>query len=176
MRMPNGDRAVLLLTFGLTVLVDLTVAIAVGVTLASLIFMARMSQLVEIGAEEDDERGEDPHQRDAIPAGVEVFRMSGPFFFGVVDGLLDTFRAMGRPPHTIILRMGLVPMIDASGANALDAFVNQAGRAGARVIFSGAQAQPRAMLARVGLGPRDGRAAHARDFAGALQMVEKTRP
>src|SRR5690606_8301798 len=88
LKMPNGDRSVLLLTFGLTVLVDLTVAIGVGVTIASLLFMMRMSEsvAVEQGAgilvdpELDDE---DRHQRDVLPEGVEVFRINGPFFFGV---------------------------------------------------------------------------------------------
>ena len=86
--MPNSDRAVLLLTFGLTVLVDLTVAIGVGVTLASLLFMARMSETVLFdngnAPDHDDELdGDDLGQRDDLPKGVEVFRISGPVFFGV---------------------------------------------------------------------------------------------
>ena len=170
LRMPNGDRLVLLLTFGLTVLVDLTVAIGVGVTLASLIFMARMSSTVTIGAG-FDEADEDLQQRDAVPPGVEVFRMSGPFFFGVVGGLMDTFRAMGQQPRVIILRMRLVPMIDASGATALDGLIGEAERAGIQVILSGVQPQPAEMLARIRLGPSDGRVRHAADFAAALQMA-----
>ena len=170
LRMPNGDRLVLLLTFGLTVLVDLTVAIGVGVTLASLIFMARMSSTVTIGAG-FDEADEDLQQRDAVPPGVEVFRMSGPFFFGVVGGLMDTFRAMGQQPRVIILRMRLVPMIDASGATALDGLIGEAERAGIQVILSGVQPQPVEMLARIRLGPSDGRVRHAADFAAALQMA-----
>ncbi len=82
LRMPNSDRAVLLLTFALTVLVDLTVAIAVGVTLASLLFMARMAQAVEVesgGKRDIDLDAEDMHQRDDLPQGVEVFRIAGPF-------------------------------------------------------------------------------------------------
>lgn len=172
LRMPNGDRIVLLLTFGLTVLVDLTVAIGVGVTLASLIFMARMSSTVEIGSgfgEED----EDLHQRDAVPPGVEVFRMSGPFFFGVVGGLMDTFRAMGRQPRAIILRMRLVPMIDASGATALEGLIDEARRAGIQVILSGVQPQPQKMLRCVHLGNGNGRLLYADDFAHAVQLAGK---
>lgn len=170
LRMPNGDRAVLLLTFGLTVLVDLTVAIGVGVTLASLLFMARMSATVEIGIEPEGE-GEDLHQRDAIPAGVEVFRMRGSFFFGVVGGLMDTFRAMGQNPRAIIVRMKLVPLIDASGVTALEAFIDQATRAGTKVILSGVQPQPKAMLDRGRLGEEDKRIGFADDFAAALRAV-----
>jgi SulP family sulfate permease len=171
LRMPNGDRLVLLLTFGLTVLVDLTVAIGVGVTLASLIFMARMSSTVEIGAGFDAE-DEDLHQRDAIPPGVEVFRMSGPFFFGVVGGLMDTFRAMGQQPRAIILRMRLVPMIDASGATALEGLVDEAERAGIQVILSGVQPQAQEMLRRVHLDPEGSRIRFADDFAAALRLAQ----
>lgn len=170
LRMPNGDRIVLLLTFGLTVLVDLTVAIGVGVTLASLIFMARMSSTVEIGAGFDAE-DEDLHQRDAVPPGVEVFRMSGPFFFGVVGGLMDTFRAMGQQPRAIILRMRLVPMIDASGATALEGLIDEAKRAGIMVILSGVQPQPQEMLRRVDLGDGNGRVRYADDFEHAVQLA-----
>lgn len=151
--MPNGDRGVLLLTFGLTVFVDLTVAIGVGVTVASLLFMARMSNTVQIenGSEispdaelDDDDFG----QRDALPKGVEVFRISGPFFFGVAGELLDALRRVGQSPKVIILRMRLVPMLDASGVEGVKEFFVQAQRAGAEVIFSGVQPQPTAMLAR----------------------------
>ena len=151
--MPNGDRGVLLLTFGLTVFVDLTVAIGVGVTVASLLFMARMSSTVQIenGSEispdaelDDDDFG----QRDALPKGVEVFRISGPFFFGVAGELLDALRRVGQSPKVIILRMRLVPMLDASGVEGVNEFFVQAQRAGAEVIFSGLQPQPTAMLTR----------------------------
>ena len=172
LRMPNADRAVLLLTFGLTVLVDLTLAIGVGVTLASLIFMSRMSETVEIGLDgrgEDD--GEDLHQREAIPLGVEVFRISGPFFFGVVRGLMDTFRAMGQQPRAIILRMRMVPLLDPSGTTALAGFVKQANASGTQVILSGVQTQPMEMLRRVHLDPKIGQLAFSEDYAAALHLV-----
>jgi SulP family sulfate permease len=174
--MPNGDRAVLLLTFGLTVLVDLTVAIGVGVTLASLLFMARMSATVEVSANGHglNEEDEDEHQREAIPEGVEVFRISGPFFFGAVSGLLDTFRAMGQPPRILIVRMRLVPMIDATGATAVEEFINQAARTGTKVIFSGVKPQPLEMLRRVHLGPQDERIQFASNYPEALRLAADT--
>ena len=100
--MPNSDRAVLLITFGLTVLVDLTVAIGVGVTLASLLFMARMAESVAVdisGARDPDLDSEDAAQREELPEGVEVFRITGPFFFGVAGELRDTLRRLGRAPR-----------------------------------------------------------------------------
>ena len=154
--MPNSDRAVLLLTFGLTVFVDLTVAIAVGVTVASLLFMARMSETVRIdsgqsGAGDGDLLDDAAGQRDDLPKGVEVFRITGPFFFGVAGELLDALRRVGQSPKIIILRMRLVPMLDASGVSGVESFVIQARQSGASVIISGAQAQATAMLARGGL-------------------------
>lgn len=180
LRMPNSDRAVLLLTFGLTVLVDLTVAIAVGVTLASLLFMARMAEAVEVGqgsAPDVELDGEDIHQRDDLPQGVEVFRITGPYFFGVAGELLDTLRRLGQSPRVIILRLRLMPLLDASGALALQEFVERAQLAGAHVVLSGAQPQPLSLLDRVGLGESSTKVSHAADYARAqslaVELLEK---
>ena len=182
LRMPNGDRAVLLLTFGLTVLVDLTMAIAVGVTLASLLFMVRMSESVRVDSGSTPDADEEPDgdlqdQRDALPPGVEVFRITGPFFFGVAGELLDTLRRLGQSPRIIILRLRLVPMLDASGVTAVEEFVAQAKIAGAEVILSGVQTQPAAMLARVRLGPGASGVRYAADYREALRLAaESARP
>jgi len=174
LRMPNSDRAVLLLTFGLTVLVDLTVAIGVGVTLASLLFMARMAESVEIDGsrrQDIDRDSEDLDQRDALPDGVEVFRITGPFFFGVAGELLNTLRRVGQSPKVIILRMRLVPLLDASGLQALEEFITQAEISGAKVILSGVQSQPRSMLDRVELGADSNRIRYANNYARAQDMA-----
>jgi len=177
LRMPKADRAVLVLTFLLTVLVDLTVAIGVGVTLASLLFMARMSETVAINAgatmvpEDDDVEGDD--QRDALPEGVEVFQITGPFFFGVAGELLDTLRRLGQPPRVIILRLRLVPFLDASGAGAIEAFVEAADKLGSKVILSGLQPGPRSILAHAGLGRAGGRVAFAHDYPEALEKARQ---
>ena len=176
LRMPNSDRAVLLLTFGLTVLVDLTVAIGVGVALASLLFMARMAEAVEVDAgiaQESELDAEDMHQRDALPRGVEVFRINGPFFFGVAGELLDTLRRVGSSPKVLILRMRLVPLLDASGVQALEEFVEQARISGARVILSGIRPQPFAMLKRARLGRSSGKLIYTSNYAEALIAAAK---
>lgn len=175
LRMPNGDRAVLLLTFGLTVLVDLTVAIGVGVTLASLLFMARMAEAVEVdtsGTADADLDSEDFHQREALPKDVEVFRINGPFFFGVAGELLDTLRRLGESPKAIILRMRLVPLLDASGLRALEEFIEQARIAGSKVILAGVQPQPRSMLERVDLGEKSQKIFYAADYASAQSLAQ----
>lgn len=176
LRMPNSDRAVLLLTFGLTILVDLTVAIGVGVTLASLLFMARMSETVQLdsgNAPDRDDESDDLNQRDGLPKGVEVFRISGPVFFGVAGELLDAMRKIGRTPKVIILRMRLVPMLDASGVTMIEDFVKQAAASGATIILSGVQPQPRDMLTRIGLSGEGAGVYSADDYADALRQAEQ---
>lgn len=133
MRMDPGERALLLLTFALTVLVDLTVAIGVGVTLASLLFMARMSEASGLLAE--DESVEDPAQRAALPPGVEVFRIAGPMFFGVAGEMLEALPRIGRAPRAVVLRLDRVPYIDSTGIHVLETFVARAKAAGTRVVL-----------------------------------------
>ena len=173
LRMPIGERAILILTFALTVLVDLTVAIGVGVTFASLLFMARMSEAVSITTDRDE--SEDAAQRELLPNNVEVFRITGPFFFGVAGELLDALKRIGRMPRTIILRMELVPYLDASGVAALREFVDQARANSTQVILSGVQAQPFRLLKRGGLGRSTKAVLHARDYQDALALIRDNR-
>jgi sulfate permease, SulP family len=142
-----GERALLLLTFGLTVLVDLTVAIGVGVTLASLLFMARMSETA--GLMPTDQSVDDPAQRAALPKGVEVFRFGGPMFFGVAGEMLEVLHRSGLTPKIIVLRMELVPYIDSSGARALESIVRQAHRNGTRVMLCDLRPQPAGFLDKI---------------------------
>ena len=133
LRMDAGERALLLLTFALTVFVDLTVAIGVGVTLASLLFMARMSEAT--GVLEDDDSVEDPDQRAALPPGVEVFRIAGPMFFGAASEMVEALGRIGGSPRAVILRLDRVPYIDSSGVHVLETVVRRARERGARVIL-----------------------------------------
>jgi SulP family sulfate permease len=174
LRMPVGERAILLITFALTVLVDLTVAIGVGVTFASLLFMARMSEAASVTIDRGDT--EDPAQRDQLPADVEVFRIAGPFFFGVAGELLDALKRIGRMPRAIILRMELVPYLDASGVAALREFVAQARANGAQVVLSEVQGQPFRLLKRGGLGRSGGVLEHRATYESALRMVSGGTP
>lgn len=157
---PPGDILVLLLTFVLTVLVDLTLAIQVGVVLAALFFMHRMAEQVAVVRGPDllrdlvdnhsmDEEGES--QREGLPPGIEVFKIHGPLFFGVANRLNDFYETLRTPPKVLILRMRQVPLIDASGVSALESFIARCHRAGIRLILSGVQAQPRLILRRMGV-------------------------
>ena len=167
LKMDAGERALLLLTFGLTVFVDLTVAIGVGVALASLLFLARMSETA--GLLPDALSIDDPAQRASLPKGVEVFRFAGPMFFGVAHEMLDALRRSGRKPTVIVLRMEQVPYIDSSGASALLSFVRQAQREGTRLILCDLREQPRAFLAK--LQPAFLGAERAATFQSALDQI-----
>src|SRR5207248_3999731 len=144
-RTDAGERGVLVLTFLLTVFVDLTVAIGVGVTLAALLFMMRMSETAGLVALD---AAEEPDLRDKLPEGVEVLRFSGPIFFGVASEMLEALRRSGQRPRAIVLRMEQVPYIDATGANALATFTRQAKHAGTEVWLVGLREQPSEFLAK----------------------------
>lgn len=155
LRGPRGDMALLLITFALTVLVDLSVAIGVGVVLSSLIFMHRMAETVElekgIPLLASDALETQPDlatrlERKTLPRGVEVFRLTGPFFFGAVAQFEEVlFRAGGRP-RAIILIMEDVPLIDASGVMILKKFLKAAVAGHTKVILCGVRPDPQSVL------------------------------
>lgn len=176
---PLGDRLVLLLTFALTVAFDLTVAIEVGLVLAAFLFMHRMSEVVAIGSnvqlldEDADDFASAPEasQRAQLPPGVEVYQVSGPLFFAVANRLDEVLNQFPRPPHVFILRLRLVPLIDASGVAALRALLERCRRHGTRVILSGLREQPRAILAQMGLHPDGAQLQFADNFAAAVALA-----
>ena len=125
-RAPWDDRLVLLSTLLLTVLVDLNVAIAVGVVLASMLFMHRMAELhgVDLGPAAlygDDDDSLAPAQPFApLPPGVRVFMFRGPLFFGAASAISDALQTVEAWPKVIILRMREVPFIDMTAVSVLD--------------------------------------------------------
>jgi SulP family sulfate permease len=176
LRMPSDDRLVLLLTFGLTVLVDLTVAIGVGVVLASLMFMNRMSKAVQVGTPGNGaDDAEEANQRAALPSGVEVFRITGPFFFGVASELLETLRRIGQRPNVFILRLRLVPFLDTTGANALRDFITECLRLDIQVVFSGTQPQPMRLLTAMGLGSDSAKLRYVPTYDQAINLALELR-
>jgi SulP family sulfate permease len=157
LRAPIGDRVVLLITFALTVLVDLTTAIGVGVVLAALVFMHRMSGVagMEVGEEiwaEDDAAMATPGGAD----GVADYHLSGPLFFGSASGLSEMLKALitaGRLPKAFRLHLGQTPVIDASGAGVIRDFAERCKGQGVGVILAEVQPGPARVLASMGLGP-----------------------
>jgi sulfate permease, SulP family len=182
MQGPLGDRAVLLLTFVLTVMFDLTVAIEVGLVLAAFLFMHRMSEVVAIGSDvslldedvDDFVQGMQPNQRTQLPEGVEVFQVSGPLFFAVANRLDEVLNQFPKPPRVFILRMRAVPLIDASGVTALRQLLRRCARSGTRVILSGLREQPRSILIQMGIKPDGASLQFARDFGEAVIQARAT--
>ncbi|MEO6263488.1 MAG: SulP family inorganic anion transporter, partial [Luteimonas sp.] len=174
---PRGDRLVLLLTFFLTVFIDLTVAIEVGLVVAAFVFMFRMADVVEVSSGMkllDSENGESDYdlaQRARLPKDVEVFQISGQLFFGAasrLDNVLDQFR---QAPRVFILSMRLVPIIDASGVHALRTLLQRCRQRGIVLVMSGLQAQPLRVVQQMHLQPRDGELHFVADFDAALQLA-----
>ena len=138
----KGDITVLLITFLLTVLVDLTVAIEVGVILAAFLFMHRVVAVTQVGfvtSSLDEEDPDDPYaiHKHSVPQGVEVFEINGPFFFGAADKFRDMLREIQKKPKILILRMRHVPSIDATGMRALEDLHEQALKDKTQIIISG---------------------------------------
>ena len=126
---PSGDRLVLLSSFLLTVFVDITIAIAVGMILACFVFMKQMSQMAKIvplsPLFQETEDAPAPQKQKPLPEGVQVYEIQGPFFFGAANILKDTLETLGPMPKTFILRLHAVPMIDASGMHAIKEFYDR---------------------------------------------------
>jgi SulP family sulfate permease len=151
LRAPKSDVAVLLTTFSLTVLVDLTVAIAVGMVLAAFLFIRRMATVTNVNifsSGVDDDLSLDPAEpwRRAIPPGVSVFEINGPFFFGAVETFRDTLDDLDVRPRVLIIRMRDVHALDSTGMHALRDVVRRSRRAGTEVLLADVQPQPRSAL------------------------------
>ena len=161
LRAPYGDRVILLTAFFLTVFVDLTVAISVGMILASFLFMQQMSQqskavsLSQIFQENQvdfpEKSDSDDISKKIVPRGVEVYEIQGSFFFGAANMLRDLLNNITTTPKVFILRMRSVPMIDASGMYGLEEFYDQCKKKNIILFLSGVHRQTRQDLKKFGL-------------------------
>lgn len=140
---PANDIAILLTTFFLTVVVDLTVAIEIGMILAAFLFMRSMirsSSVDQLGAEADDEDGEgEPAIRIPLPKSVQVFEVTGPLFFGAAYKFQDAIRLLDRPPRVLIIRLRRVPVIDATGIRVMKEVIRETAHRGTKLILTEAQ-------------------------------------
>jgi SulP family sulfate permease len=150
LRGPRQDAVVLCLTFILTVLIDLVVAVEVGVVLAALLFIGRMAQISNVESISRELEGEDPEEQPGrsrylrhVPHNVEIFDVQGPFFFGAVEQFKDrVFRTLERDIEFVLLRMRLVPALDASGLHVLEDFLAYCHRHNVTLLLCGVQSQP----------------------------------
>ncbi len=159
----RNDIVVLLMTFFLTVLIDLNTGVQTGIMLAGLLFIKRMIDVTGIvdtkntigmPLDEDDEPldVEDTNaiSKKIVPKDVEVYEIDGPFFFGVADRLKNILSEVSNPPKVFILRMRHVPMIDATGLHALDEFFDLCQGNGTILVLSGVNEHIKLKIRRLG--------------------------
>ena len=176
-RAPWDDRLVLLSTLLLTVLVDLNVAIAVGVVLASMLFMHRMAELhgVDLGPatlyDDEDDSLAPAKPFPPLPPDVRVFMFRGPLFFGAAAAIGDALQSVDTWPKVIILRMREVPFIDMTAVSVLDDLASACRRHDCRIIVSALQRQPRIALHKTGF-LRTNRVMMARDTPMAIERAK----
>jgi SulP family sulfate permease len=146
LRGPRQDIAIMLTTFLLTVLIDLTVAIECGIILSAILFMYKMAQLSNVSViknERDDDGVASYNARkkenETLAKGVEIFEIEGPFFFGAAYKFKDAIKIIETPPATLIVKMGKVPFIDASGVHAIAEVHRQCTEMKTRLILTGIQ-------------------------------------
>ena len=175
---PRSDIAVLLTTFLLTVFVDLTLAVEVGMVLAAFLFMRRMSEVTSVNSvtrEFNDREGPETALyaagRPAIPSSVQIYAVDGPFFFGAAAKFRETLEQVAGRPRVLVLLMRNVPAIDSTGINALRDIVRRFRAGGTRVMLVGVHAQPMAALSRSPLLAELGEANLVGDLDEALALA-----
>ena len=158
MKNPKSDITVLIITFLLTVIFDLTIAIEVGLVIACLLFMRRMAETTQVKliadeidpAEEIDvQLHEEEHL--IIPRGVEVYEINGPYFFGIANKFEDLMAGMANHPKVRIIRMRRVPFIDSTGIHNLQTLCAMSRREGTEIVLSGVQEKVYEVLDHAGL-------------------------
>ncbi|HOK00161.1 MAG TPA: sulfate permease [Termitinemataceae bacterium] len=155
---PRSDMIVLLTTFALTVLIDLTVAVEVGVVLAAFLFLRRMVETAEIRPGSPDigselvygPNNEHPHELPRHAKDIEIYEITGPFFFGVADILQDTLMTLEKKPRVFILQLAQVPAIDSTGIAALESFLRYCKKHHISLLLCEIREQPRRALEKAG--------------------------
>ena len=177
-RAPRADVVILVVTFALTILVDLVVAVNIGVILATLQFMRRMASSVEV---QQAVPGEVARELESLglpelPQGVMVFVVEGPFFFGAVESLERALANTHTDPQVLILRLRWVPFIDYTGLQALDEAIVDMQRRGVRVVLTGANERVRAKLLKAGIVDRVGADNFFRHYEDAVRQCSSATP
>ncbi len=164
---PRSDMIVLVTCFLLTVIFDMVLAVSVGVVLAALLFMRRMAEIADVHLDEGT------MSKLELPEGVLLYEIAGPLFFGAAEramSVLDSIGKKGRP-RVVILFLGQVPVIDATGLVALETVLAKLARSDIKVILAGLRPQPAEVLARAGIKRVPGQLALAPDLDAALSIA-----
>lgn len=162
MKNPKSDVSVLLATFFLTVIFDLTIAIEIGLLIAMLFFMRRVAETTHVSVTTDEidlsDEGEIHHDEEvlSLPKGVEVYEIDGPFFFGVANKFDGVMKSMGDKPKVRIIRMRKVPFMDSTGLHNLESLFRLSNSEGIRLILSGVNEHVHRVLTKAGFDQKIG--------------------
>ncbi|MDB8542283.1 sulfate permease [Turicibacter sanguinis] len=175
---PKSDVAVLLTTFFLTVLFDLTLAISIGMVLSSFLFLKRMTDVTDVyGLDlmDDHEDSEllDDELKEVLSDEILVYEINGPFFFGAADKFLDSIQSLQGPSKVLIIRLRNVPVIDATAVHALDLLYDNCERSNTVLVLSEVADRPYQVIKRVGLVKHIGRANVCRGFEDAITRAKQ---
>jgi SulP family sulfate permease len=169
---PKNDVAVLLACFSLTVLIDMVIAVGVGIVLASLLFIRRMADLT--GATLLSGNGH-PKLKD-IPAHVAVYEIKGPIFFGAAEKAMNTLQQFNKKVRAVIIDMTNVPAMDMTGMVALESLLSKMQKVGIAVVLSGLKIELKLKLNRVGIVDQEGCLAFSPELDRALEVALRMRP
>ena len=157
LRSSRSDAAVLVTVFALTLLVDLTAGIGVGMVMASFLFMRRMAEVADVRSVTDlaeaDDVGEESDRMIAteVPKGIQIYEVNGPFFFGAAEKFRDALAEISQTPDVLIIRLRHVPAIDSTGVKVLRDLVERSRNHAIDVLFAELRPQPLALLKKSGL-------------------------
>jgi len=174
---PKSDVLVLLITFIITVLVDLVVAIEIGVVLACLLFMKRMSDVTSI-QEIVSDKGEDDEENEEelvskLSDDILIYEINGPFFFGAADKFVEVIDRVGKPSKVLVLRMRNVPAMDATAYHALNQLYKTCKKHKTKILISSIQAQPYSVLEKAGFIEKIGEDSLCLNLEDALNKIKK---
>jgi sulfate permease, SulP family len=165
---PKSDVTVMLACFALTVLFDMVVAVSAGIVLAALLFIRRMAEVTGASLLEDGH----PALATPLPAGVLLYEIHGPLFFGAANKAMASLGAIGKEGGVVILDVSQVPAIDATGLVNLESALARLARDGAAVVIAGLQEQPSRSLEKAGLVPVEGKLAFANSIPAAVETAK----
>jgi len=177
LKSPRGDLAVLMATFLLTLFIDLTMAIQVGILLAGFLFLQKMSTQTHVDLITENLRDEEGvHEtrdmsRVEIPSGIEVFEIYGSLFFGAVSQFKESIRIIAKKPKVLILRMRYVPTIDASGIHILEELAKEARDNGYVIVFSAVSRSVYRVMRKSGFVDAIGRKNFGGDIYAAIEIA-----
>lgn len=169
---PRSDMLVLLTCFGLTVIFDMVIAVSIGIVLAALLFMRRMS---EISGGQMFE-GHYPHLDTPLPEDVLLYEIAGPLFFGATEKAVSALQGFSKPHRVVILEMSSVPAMDVTGLVALESAVRPLLASRVRVILAGVRPQPARVLEKSDLQPDPGRLDVCTSLAEAIALLNRDAP